>query len=325
MVKAIQAKTAGDADILQWVELDLPAPAAGQVQIRHTAIGVNLIDIYHRSATEGQYNIERPATLGVEAAGVVLAVGAGVTGVTVGQRVCYWMTLGAYAEVRNIPAERLVPLPDDISDDVAAAAMVKASTASYLLNKVFPVKKGDWVLVHAAAGGVGQLLCQWARHLGAHVIGSVGSEAKKAVAQAAGCEHVFLHGDPDFSTAVKEWSGGGVHAVFDSIGQSTFTQSISSLRPLGMMVCFGQASGPVAPLDISLLAKHGSIFLAKPTLATFTATPAALKELAESVFQALRDGAIKVNITQRLPLQDAAQAHRLMESRATTGAMVLLP
>lgn len=325
MIKAIQAQTAGGTDVLERVTMNLDAPASGQAQIRHTAIGVNLIDVYHRTSTQGQYNIPRPAILGVEAAGVVEALGDGVSHVAIGERVCYWMTLGAYAEKRNIDANRLIRIPDGVSDEVAAGGMVKGSTASYLLNQVYRVSPGDYILVHAAAGGVGQLLCQWARHLGATVIGTVGSEEKMATAKAAGCEHVVLHSDPDFAATVKEWSKGGVHAVFDSIGKTTFEQSIASLRPLGMMVCFGQASGPVPPLDISVLAEHGSIFLAKPTLATFTRTREHLEALSTSVFNAMKDGIITLNITQKLPLEDAAKAHQLMESRATTGAMVLIP
>jgi NADPH2:quinone reductase len=311
---------------LIWEEVSLPPPGPGEALIRHTAIGVNLIDIYHRSAVSGQYAIPRPAVLGVEGAGIVEVVGPDVTGIAPGDRVAYWMLLGAYAEKRIVPAHRLVKLPDTVSDEVAAAAMVKGTTAQYLLHRVYPVKAGDTLLVHAAAGGVGQLLCQWAKALGATVIGTVGSPEKLAIARGSGCDHVILYRDEDFVARVKEITGGqGVDVVYDSVGQDTFMSSLDCLRPFGMMVNFGQASGPVPPLDVSVLAQKGSLFLAKPTLATVTRTREDIEALANGLFEALASGLIRVDIARRAPLTDAALVHRDLEARRTTGSIVLIP
>ncbi|SMH61924.1 quinone oxidoreductase family protein [Azospirillum agricola] len=330
-VQAIRVHQPGGPEALVLEDVELPPPGPGQALVRHTAIGVNLIDTYHRSALTGQYAIPRPAVLGVEAAGVVEAVGPGVGTVRPGDRVAYWMLLGAYAQARLVPAERLVRLPDGVSDEVAAAAMVKGTTAQYLLHRVHPVKAGDALLVHAAAGGVGQFLCQWASSLGATVIGTVGSPEKLAVARAAGCEHVILsrgedRDGEDFVARVRDVTGGrGVDVVYDSVGQDTFLRSLDCLRPFGLMVNYGQASGPVPPFDIGVLAQKGSLFLAKPTLATVTRTRADIEALADGLFAALEEGRVRVAISRRAPLVEAAAVHRDLEARRTTGSIVLLP
>jgi NADPH:quinone reductase len=321
----IRVHTAGGPEVLKLESVDVPPPGEGEVLIRHNAIGVNLIDTYHRSMDAGQYAIARPATLGVEAAGVVEALGSGVESVKVGDRVAYWNFLGAYAERRIVPAWRLVPIPDDISDQVAAAALLKGATAYYLLHRIWSVKKGDSVLIHAAAGGVGTLLCQWANHLGATVIGTVGSPEKVNIAQRSGCSHVILYREQDFVTEVRRVTDGkGVNVVFDSVGRDTFSKSLDCLCPLGMMVNFGQASGPVDPLDISVLAQKGSLFLAKPTLATFTQTRGDLLELANGVYTALRVKGINVEIGHSAPLAEAPEVHRILESRKTTGSTLFI-
>lgn len=326
MVHAIRVHQPGGPEALVWEEVTVPPPGPGEALVRHTAIGVNLIDTYHRTALSGQYAIPRPAVLGVEGAGVVEAVGPGVTDVAPGDRVAYWMLLGAYAEQRIVPANRLVKLPDTVPDEVAAAAMVKGTTAQYLLHRVHPVKAGDTLLVHAAAGGVGQLLCQWAHALGATVIGTVGAPEKVAVAQGAGCDHVILYREEDFVARVRDiTSGRGVDVVYDSVGQDTFMASLDCLKPFGLMVNFGQASGPVPPLDVSVLAQKGSIFLAKPTLATVTRSREDIETLAGGLFEALASGRVRVDIARRAPLTDAASVHRDLEARRTTGSIVLIP
>jgi len=325
-VQAIRVHQPGGPEALVLETVALPPPGPGEALVRHTAIGVNLIDTYHRSALSGQYAIPRPAVLGVEGAGVVEAVGPGVDTVRPGDRVAYWMLLGAYAGKRIVPAARLVKLPDTVSDAVAAAAMVKGTTAQYLLHRVYPVKAGDTLLVHAAAGGVGQLLCQWARSLGATVIGTVGSPEKLDIARNAGCEHAILSRDEDFVARVRDVTDGrGVDVVYDSVGQDSFLRSLDCLRPFGMMVNYGQASGPVPPLDIGVLAQKGSLFLAKPTLATVTRTRADIEALAESLFAALAEGRIRVEVSRRAPLAEAAAVHRDLEARRTTGSIVLVP
>jgi NADPH2:quinone reductase len=324
--RAIRVHTSGGPEILKIEEVDLKAPGEGEAVVRHTAIGVNLIDVYHRSATGGQYALPRPATLGVEAAGVVETVGAGVDNVKVGDRVAYWMLPGAYSDRRIAPAWRLVKIPDGISDQAAAAVMLKGSTAFYLLHDIWKAKKGDIILVHTAAGAVGRLMSQWARHLGATVIGTVGSAEKARAATDAGCEHVIVLRDQDFEAEARKITGGrGVDVVYDTIGADTFDKSLGSLRPLGMLVSVGQASGPVPPLDISKLAQKGSIFLAKPTLATFTANREGIVRLAQGVFEGLKSGAITAEVGLTAPLDRAADVHRELESRKTTGSIVLTP
>lgn len=326
MVKVVQTTGPGGIEVLNIASVTLNPPADGEVLLRQTAIGVNLIDLYHRTATEGQYAIAHPAVLGVEAAGAVEQIGPGVVDFSVGDRVAYCMVRGAYAQKRLIPASRLVRLPDFISDEQAAACLVKGITAYYLLHRIRAVGHGDTLLVHAAAGGVGQMLCQWAKHLGATVIGTVGSSDKAPIAQAAGCDHVVLHNQGDFAARVKELTAGrGVDAAYDSIGKDTFFRSLDCLRPLGLMVSYGQASGAVPPFDIGVLAQKGSVFLAKPTLATFVQDTAELRRLADGVFEAIRKGAIRVDIQHRANLDDVAAVHADLESRKPLGHMVIAP
>jgi NADPH:quinone reductase len=324
--RAIRVHEAGGPEVLKIDEIDLKQPGEGEALVRHTAIGVNLIDVYHRTATGGQYALPRPTTLGVEAAGVVEAVGAGVDNVKVGDRVAYWMLPGAYSDKRIAPAWRLVRIPEGVSDQAVAAVMLKGSTAFYLLHDIWKAKKADNILVHTAAGGVGRLLSQWGRHLGATVIGTVGSAEKAKVAEKAGCAHVVVMKDQDFEAETRKITGGrGVDVVYDSIGADTFDKSLGSIRPLGMLVSVGQASGPVPPLDISKLAQKGSIFLSKPTLATFVADREAIVRLAEGVFTALKEGAITAEVGLTAPLDKAVDVHRALEGRKTTGSTVLIP
>lgn len=324
--RAIRIEAAGGPEVLRFAEIEVAAPGPDEVLIRHTAIGVNMIDTYHRASDSGQYAIEKPAVIGVEAAGIVEEVGPNVTAVGVGDRVAYFNVLGAYAERRTIPAWRLVTIPEGVSDEIAAAALLKGSTAFYLLHRVWSIKSGDTILVHAAAGGVGQLLCQWASRAGATVIGTAGGPDKVEAARRAGCAHVISYSERDFLEGVREIVGDrGVDVVFDSVGRETFLKSLDCLRPLGTMVNFGQASGPVEPFDISLLARKGSVFLAKPTLATFTQTHASIADLANGVFSALADGIVSVDIGHRAPLAQAAEVHRMLESRGTTGSTILIP
>ncbi len=324
--KAVRVHVAGGPDVLSIETVDVPAPGAGEVLVRHTAIGVNLIDIYHRSSTTGQYAIPRPATLGVEAAGVVEAVGPDVSDLVPGQRVAYWNFLGAYAERRLVPAWRLAPIPDAVDDRQAAASLVKGATAFYLLTRIWPARPGATIVVHAAAGGVGQLLCQWASRLGVTVIGTVGSDDKIEAARKAVCAAVINYRREDFAAAVRSTTdGAGVDAVFDSIGRDTFDRSLDCLKPVGLMVSFGQASGPVPPLDVGILAAKGSVLLAKPTLATFTRTPADIAALTQGVFDALERGLISPTIGMTAALGEVRAVHEKMEARHTTGAIVLIP
>jgi len=324
MTMAIRIHATGGPEVLRWEEAPVGSPGRGEARVRHTAVGVNFIDTYHRT---GLYPLELPATVGMEGAGVVVAVGAGVAEVTVGQRVAYaGGAPGAYAEERLIPAHRLVPLPDDVSDVQAAAMMLKGLTAHYLLRRTYPVKAGDTILLHAAAGGVGLIACQWAKHLGATVIGTVGSDEKAAVAGAHGCDHAIVYTREDFVARVQELTGGrGVPVVYDSVGRSTWEGSLDCLAPLGLMVSYGNASGPVPPFAPGILAAKGSLFLTRPTLMTYTARREDLLAAAAELFTVVRSGAVRVEVTGRLPLAEAAEAHRALESRRTTGSIVLLP
>jgi NADPH2:quinone reductase len=322
MTRAIRFTRTGGPEVLELEDIALPEPKAGEALVRHRAIGVNFIDTYHRS---GLYTVPLPSGLGSEAAGVVEQVGPGVTCIRVGERVAYAGAgaPAAYSEARIVPAERLVPLPDDISDDVAAAALLKGMTAEFLIHRTFPVAKGQTVLFHAAAGGVGLIACQWLNKLGARVIGTVGSDAKRELALAHGCQEVIVLGREDFPERVRELTGGhGVPAVFDSIGKSTFMGSLDSLEPRGMLVSFGNASGKPEPFDLALLAQKGSLYVTRPTLFTYIATREALLASASSLFQAIRDG-LKIAIGQRFPLHEAAAAHIALESRSTTGSTLL--
>jgi NADPH2:quinone reductase len=307
-----------------WDVVEVGEPGPGQVRMRQTACGLNFIDVYMRS---GLYPPgELPAVLGMEAAGEVEAVGDGVTGLAPGDRVAYPMTPGAYAEARLIAADRLVRLPETVSDRQAAAMMLKGLTAHYLLFRSYAVRPGDPILVYAAAGGVGLLLCQWARHLGAEVIGCVGTEEKAELARANGCDHVILYRDESIPARVREITGGeGVAVAYDSIGKATFIDSLDSLRPFGVLVSYGNASGPVDPFSPSILAPKGSLYVTRPTLATHIATRELLEEGASALFGAVTDGLLHVQINRIYALADAARAHRDLEARRTTGSTVLLP
>ncbi len=322
MTRAIRFDRTGGPEVLELRDISLPEPKAGEALVRHHAIGVNFIDTYQRS---GLYPVPLPSGLGSEAAGVVEQIGPGVTRVRVGERVAYAASgePAAYSEARLIAAERLVPVPDDITDEVAAAALLKGMTAEFLIHRTFPVASGQTVLFHAAAGGVGLLACQWLKVLGARVIGTVGSEAKVELAKSHGCDEVIVLDRERFPERVRELTGGqGVPVVFDSIGKTTFLDSLSCLEPRGMLVSFGNASGKPEPLDIALLAQKGSLYVTRPTLVSYVSTREALLASASSLFQAIRDG-LRVSIGQRFELADAAGAHRALESRSTTGSTLL--
>jgi NADPH2:quinone reductase len=324
MPKAIVVHETGGSDRLRWEDLPDPTPGPGQARVRHTAVGLNFIDVYHRT---GLYKVPAlPFIPGSEGAGIVEAIGPGVSEVSVGTRVAYAGLLGAYAEVRVAPAARLVPLPADIDDRSAAAMMLKGMTAEYLLLRCARVRAGDTVLLHAAAGGVGSIVGQWGKHLGLTVIGTAGGPEKLQLAMARGCAHVIDYKSEDVGTRVKELTGGaGVAAVFDSVGKSTFAASLDSLRPRGMLVVFGQSSGVVPPFDISQLNAKGSLFLTRPTLFHYTATREELLQSASALFDVVRSGAVKIQIGQTYALRDAAKAHDDLEGRQTTGSSLLLP
>jgi NADPH2:quinone reductase len=324
MSKAIRIERHGGPEVLQWVDADAGAPGPGEARVRHTAVGLNFIDTYHRS---GLYPLKLPSGLGSEAAGVVEALGDGVDEVAVGDRVAYaGGAPGAYAEQRVLPAARLVKLPRGISDRTAAALLLKGMTAHYLLRQTFAVKRGDTLLVHAAAGGVGSLLAPWARHLGATVIGTAGGADKVARALAAGCHHAIDYRAVDFVAEVKALTGGrGVDVVYDAVGKDTFLRSLDCLRPRGLMVSYGNASGRPPPLDPLLLSEKGSLFLTRPTLAHYTARREDLLLAAKAVFHVIRAGVVKAGVGQTFALADAAQAHRELEARKTVGSTLLLP
>lgn len=325
MSNAIRIYETGGPEVLRWEADDPGTPAAGEALVRHKAVGLNFIDVYHRS---GIYPLPAlPAIPGMEGAGIVEAVGDGVTEVAVGDRVAYaGLPPGAYAEIRCMPADRLVHLPDAISFEQGAAMMLQGMTARYLLRGCYDVKAGTTLLIHAAAGGVGLIVCQWARHLGATVIGTVGSQEKAELAGAHGCEHPILYNQEDFAQRTREITGGrGVDVVYDSVGQATFMKSLDCLRPMGMMVSFGQASGLVPAFDPGLLSAKGSLFLTRPTLMTYTAEREALLEHARDLFDVVASGAVKVEVRQTYPLAEAARAHQDLEARKTTGSTVLLP
>ena len=324
MIKAIRFEKAGGPEVLEYKDYDLPAPSAGQVRIRHTAIGVNFIDIYHRG---GLYPLPMPSGLGSEAAGVVEALGAGVTGFKVGERVGYCSgAIGSYAEANNVAAEKVVKLPDGVSDDVAAASMLKGMTAQYLLRRIHAVKAGETIVFHSSAGGVGQIACQWAKHLGATVIGSTTSPSKVEQCKANGCAHVLNTHDAGWEKKVREITGGrGVPVVYDSIGKDTFEASLDCLQVRGLMVSYGNSSGPVTPFPLGILATKGSLMLTRPTLAHFTRTAAEMQETADDLFAVIKSGAVKVAINQRVPLKDAAKAQEALAAKKTIGATVLIP
>ena len=324
MPKAIRLHATGGPEQLVLEDFDPGRPARGEAQVRHTAVGLNYIDVYDRT---GLYPMPLPGMLGREAAGVVTALGAGVRGLRVGDRVAYVHNQpGTYCELRNVPASKLVKVPKGVSDEQAAAVMLKGLTAQYLLRRTYRVRKGDWILVHAAAGGVGLILTQWARALGARVIGVVGSDAKAELARRHGCHHVLIMGRDAIVERVRALTkGAGVAVVYDSVGKDTFFESLDCLRPLGMMVTYGNASGPPPAFSPGELAKRGSLFLTRPSLFAYIADRRELEAAARELFAVIKSRKVKVRIGQRYALGDAASAHRDLEARRTTGSTVLLP
>jgi NADPH:quinone reductase len=322
MPHAIRFEKPGGPEVLSWQEVPAGKPSQGQVRLRQTAVGLNYIDTYHRS---GLYPLPMPSGLGSEAAGVIEEVGAGVGGLKAGDRVAYaGGPIGAYADARVMPADRLVPVPSGISDSQAAAMMLKGMTAWYLVRRTHAVKRGETILIHAAAGGVGLIVCQWAKHLGATVIGTVGDEEKAALAKQHGCDHPILYRREDFVARVSELtSGKKVPVVYDSVGKDTFYKSLDCLAPLGLMVSFGQSSGSVGPVDIGILAGKGSLFLTRPTLNTYTASREDLLTAARELFEVVEKGHVKIAVNQTYPLREAARAHRDLQDRKTTGQTVL--
>ena len=322
-MKAIRIHKTGGPEVLTYEDVDLPPPAPDQVRVRHTVIGVNFIDTYHRA---GLYPLPLPTIIGSEAAGVVEAVGANVTNVRPGERIAYCMVRSSYAEAANIPAWTAVSLPPHISDEIAAAVLLKGLTARYLLKETFKVKAGETILFHSAAGGVGLIAAQWARHLGVTVIGTVGSEDKQALAKDHGCTHVLNIRKDDWVKRVREITGGaGVPVVYDSIGKDTFMGSLDCLAIRGTLVYFGNSSGAVPPFEPLLLSGKGSLYLTRPTLAHYARDANELKQGADDLFAAIGSGTVKVAVNQRFRLQDARAAHEALHSRATTGATVLIP
>jgi NADPH2:quinone reductase len=323
-MKAIRIAKTGGPEVLTLQEIDLPAPGPGQVTVRAKAIGVNFIDTYHRS---GLYKLPLPSGIGTEAAGVVDAVGEGVTTVKPGDRVAYCTApVGSYAEAHNVPAEKLVKLPASIGDDVAAAAMLKGLTAQYLLKQTFVVKKGQTVLFHSAAGGVGLIAGQWAKHLGATVIGTVGSDKKIELAKNNGYDRLLNLSQDEWVERVREWTNGkGVPVVYDSVGKDTFMGSLDCLAPRGMMVSFGNSSGAVPAFEPAILSAKGSLYLTRPTLFHYAATPAELQAMADDLFAVIESGAVKIAVNQRFALAEARAAHEALHSRKTTGATILIP
>jgi NADPH2:quinone reductase len=322
-VRAILVRERGGPEVLRLDEVPEPEPGPGQARVRIAAAGVNFIDVYHRT---GLYPVELPSVPGVEAAGVVDAVGPGVEGVAPGDRVGWVMLRGAYAERAVVPADRLVPLPDAIAPEDAAAVLLQGMTAHYLVRSTRPLTSGDTALVHAAAGGVGLLLVQMAKALGARVLGTVSTEEKAALALEAGADEVVLYESEDFVPAARRFGGGrGVHVVYDSVGRATFDRSLDALRPRGMLVLFGTSSGPVPPVEPGILSSKGSLFLTRPALAHHVAEREELLARAADVLGAVRDGRLRVRVDRTLPLEEAAEAHRLLEGRRTAGKLLLRP
>ncbi|MGO8801377.1 MAG: quinone oxidoreductase family protein [Roseiarcus sp.] len=321
MTHAIRFHKTGGPEVLQWDEVQVGRPGPGEARVRNTAVGLNYVDTYYRS---GLYPASLPSGVGSEGAGVVEEVGAGVVDVKPGDRVAYGNgPTGAYSEARVMPADRLVALPGGVSDRQGAAMMLKGMTAQYLIRRIHKVGPGDVILFHAAAGGVGLIACQWAKALGATVIGTVGSDEKAALAKAHGCDHPIVYTREDFVARVKELTHGEkLPVVYDSVGKDTFMKSLDCLRPLGVMVLFGQASGPVGPVDLGVFAQKGSLFFTRPTLNTYAAKRADMVAMAQDLFAAVLSGKVKITINQTYALKDAAQAHRDLESRKTTGSTV---
>jgi NADPH:quinone reductase len=323
MTKAIRIHANGGPEVMVWEDVPTPEPGPAEVLIKHVAIGLNYIDVNFRSGLYKAPNL--PLIIGQEGAGTVVAVGPKVTNLTAGDRVAYAGALGGYATERVIAADRLVKLPDNIDFTTGAAMMLQGITAQYLLHRTYQVKRGDTIVVHAAAGGVGLIMCQWAKHLGATVIGIVSNEEKAALARAHGAAHTIV-GHATLPAEVKRITGGAmVPVVYDSVGKDTFMASIDSLAPLGLMASYGSASGPVPPVDLGLLAAKGSLFLTRPSLATYTAKRSDLERVAADLFEVVRSGAVKIQVNQTYSLKDAAAAHTALESRKTTGSTVLVP
>jgi NADPH2:quinone reductase len=322
MTKAIRVYETGGPEVLKWEDVEVGDPGPGEARVRHTAVGLNYIDTYYRSGLYPPPQL--PYTPGGEGAGVVEAVGEGVTNVKPGDRVAYGTSpLGAYAEVRLLPADNLVVLPDDIDDQTAAAMMLQGMTVEYLLLRTHPVKAGETILIHAAAGGVGLIACQWANFLGATVIGTVGSEAKAELAKAHGCHHTILYNTENVAERVREITdGAGVPVVYDSVGKDTFEGSLDSLAPFGLLVSFGNASGPVDNFNLGILAGKGSLYVTRPTLFTHRSVPGRLQEMAHNLFNVVQSGAVKIEVNQTYALENAQQAHRDLEARKTTGSTV---
>ena len=321
---AIRIHQTGGPEVMSWEEVAVGDPAPGEARVRHEAVGLNYIDVYHRT---GLYPLPLPSGLGLEGAGVVEAIGEGVTEVRPGDRVAYaGGPLGAYSQARCIPAHRLLKIPDSLDCQTGAAMMLQGLTSAYLLRRTYCVQPGDAVLIHAAAGGVGLIACQWAKALGATVIGTVSNEAKAALASAHGCDHVIYYSREDVAKRVREITGGeGVAVVYDGVGKDTFIGSLDSLRVRGMMVSFGNASGPVPPFDPILLSQKGSLFITRPTVAHYTAKRDELVALGAELFEVVTSGKVKIEINQTYALSDAANAHRDLEARKTTGSTILLP
>lgn len=322
-MKAVRVHQNGGPEVLRYEEIPVPEPGPGQARVRMEAIGLNFIDTYHRT---GLYPVPLPFTLGMEGAGVVDQVGAGVSEVKKGDRVAYAMERGSYAECAVVPARRLVPLPKEVDTRSAAGAMLQGMTAQYLVRSTYPLKKGEIALVHAAAGGVGLLLVQVAKLLGATVFGTVSTEEKARLAREAGADETILYTQTDFVSAIKKLTNNqGVHVVYDSVGKSTFEKSLDCLRPRGYLVLFGNSSGPVAPFSPGTLAAKGSLFVTRPSLAHYTADRAELLERAREIFAWLASGELKLRVDRTLPLSQAAEAHRQLEGRKTTGKVLLTP
>jgi NADPH2:quinone reductase len=322
MSMGLQVKAVGGPEVMQWTDLEVGEPGPGEVRLRHKAIGLNFIDIYQR---DGTYKLDLPFVPGNEGAGEVVAVGEGVEIFKPGDYVAYSGVIGAYAEERLIKADRLVHVPNDIDSETAAAIMLKGTTAYYLLHLTHAVKPGDTILFHAAAGGMGLISCRWAKTLGARVIGTAGSPEKVALAS-GGCDEVIDYNKEDFVARVRELTGGrGVDVVYDGVGKATFERSLDCLRPRGLMVSFGNASGTVSIPNLGILASKGSLYLTRPTGAWYFSKPEDFRHAAKAVFEAVRSGAIEVTISQRFPLRDAAEAHKALADRRTTGSVILLP
>ncbi len=323
MVHAIRIHQHGGPEVMKWENVDVGEPGEGQVRLKHRAIGVNYIDTYHRS---GLYKISLPAVIGTEGAGEVTAVGPGVSELKVGDRVAYANPMGGYAEERLIPADRVVKIPDSIDDRTAAAMMLQGMTVRYLLKETYKVGPGTTMLLHAAAGGIGLIACQWAKHLGATIIGTAGSPEKVKLALDRGATHAINYNAEDFVARTKELTGGrGVDVVYDSVGKDTYPGSLDCLKPRGLWVSFGNASGPVPNFDILMLAAKGSLYATRPTLVNYTASRADLLASANDLFDVVGRGIVSISVNQTYPLREAAQAHRDLEARKTTGSTILLP